>query len=307
MQWIGFCLQSLARQKPVILANITHCPPPLQLPAGPIWACSADEEAGYPLPGRPAIQLRLAARQLLADSAKPRELSIPLNPWAGHDDGCHQLRLFLRPLAASDLPHVMQLDGKLRIGQACAWQLDTLALRDLSKSQHSLAPQARHVDGLSCTFAPPPAHVALFGAGALAHQIIHQLADTPHTVHWEANASERLLTRHAANTLLREPVQSDLSWIADNSHCLVATHDHATDFRLAAALAKLPQVRTVGVVGSRRKRVRMFAQLEHDGLSAAQQSKIRCPVGANNTDDLCTAALAATHELIQLIASAPPS
>lgn len=305
MQWIGFCLQSLARQKPVILGSIIHCPPPLQLPAGPLWACTADDEGGYQLPGQAAIQLRQAAQQLLADSSKTRELSIPLNPWAGQDDGRHQLRLYLRPLAAADLPQLMLLDGKLRIGQSCAWQLDTLALRDLEPTGHSLAPQARHSEGLNCSFTQSPAHITLFGAGALAHQIASHLADTPHTVHWEANASERQLDRHPANTLLREPHNDDLSWIPDNSHCLVMSHDHATDFRLAAALATLPQVRSVGVVGSQRKRQRLLQHLDQAALSAAQRGKIRCPIGGDNTGNLSTAALAVAHEVSQLAMTTP--
>lgn len=300
MQWLGFSLAALARQKPVIMASISHCPPPLQLPTGPIWACTADDEAGYLLPGRPETQLRQAARSLLNQTATSQELSIPLNPWVGNDDPKHNLRLHLRKLTTSDLSRMMLLDGKLRIGRGCSFDVESLEVHDERAYDTNLPVQARHMQHHTATFAPADAHVAIFGAGALAHQIVQLLSDSPVTVHWEAAASERMMPRRAANVLRREPVDDNPKWLPDNSHCLVMTHDHPLDFRLCAALAKQAQTRSVGVVGSQRKCERLQSFLDEQLLSESQRSKIRCPIGGSNALSLSAAALTIAHEVTQL-------
>ncbi len=301
MQWLSFCLQELSRQREVVLASICHSPPPLKLPLGPVWACATHEEAGYLLPGRPEIQLRSAAKTLLNSRDTRATLAIALNPWVGDEDPKHHLRLHLRRLVPKDLKHLMLLDGKLRIGQSCRLCLDSLTLSDLDKNSHTLSPQAHRVSQSECTFAPASAHIAVWGAGALAHQIVKLLADTPVTVHWEAIASERQLERHPANTLLREP-STQYAWLPDNCHCLVMTHDHELDFELASQLAQQLQVRSVGVVGSWRKCERLMNYLSQAALDASSRDKIRCPIGADNASDLNAAALSIAHELTQLTA-----
>lgn len=302
LHWLGFCLQRLARQQPVILASNIHSPPPLQLPMGPIWACSADDQAGYPIPGRPQTQLQQTARRLLKSGEPTDLLSIPLNPWAGDNSAKHNLQLHLRRLSPSDLPQLMLLDGKLRLGQSCQLSLDNLELTTLRDTDCQLSAQARRVNGQFVLFEPCAAPIAIFGAGALAHQIVNLLSDSAVDVYWEAAASERVQLRQAANIVTREPVGDALDWLPDNSHCLVMTHDHALDFKLCANLAKRDQVSSVGMVGSRRKCERLQQQLAEKQLKPQQTAKIRCPIGSTNTLSLNAAALTIAHELTQLTA-----
>lgn len=300
MHWLGFSLAALARREPVVLASALHCPPPLQIPLGPIWACSECDAAGYPLPGRPAIQLQRAAQQLLQSGERARHLDIPLNPWVGDADPRHHLRLYLRRLEPDELPQLLALDGKLRVGLSCTLALDSLELEDGSHQAAPLSLQAQRLDGSHAHFTTAAAQVAVFGAGALAHQIVHLLADGPLSVHWEAAAAERNPVRAAANVLCREPDERVLQPLPPGSHCLVMTHDHPLDFRLCATLARLDTVASVGVVGSRRKCQALHEHLQAQTLDAAQRDKIRCPIGGSNTQSLAAAALAVAHEVSQL-------
>jgi len=301
-QWLGFCLQSLARQKPVILASNIHSPPPLQLPIGPIWACNTDSEAGYLLPGRPQTQLQQAANSLLNSSLPSQELSIPLNPWTGDIDPKHNLRLHLRRLNPCDLQQLMLLDGKLRLGQSCLLDLDSLTIKDDGKVEHSLCVQARRVVDHLVSFEASDSCIVIFGAGALAHQIVSLLSDSAVDVYWEAARSECVPVRQAANITVREPDGISTEWLPNNSNCLVMTHDHELDFQLCAALAKLPQVSSVGMVGSKRKCQRLQQHLERQQLNQQQSNKIRCPIGSINTLSLNAAALTIAHEITQLTA-----
>ncbi len=303
MTWLGFCLQILARQQRVVLASVIHCPPPLQLPIGPIWACDHNREAGYLLPGRPETHLRQAARQLLTDSERSKELSIPLNPWAGGNTQKHNLRVHLRRLEGEDLSQIMLLDGKLRLGQGCKLNLESLVISDGKRQTAPLTAQAQKVKDHAVIFEPPHAHIAIFGAGALAHQVVKMLSDAPFTVYWEGNAAECVLSVQAANIVTSEPNTVNLP---DNSHCLVMTHDHALDFELCTRLAQHKAVSSVGVVGSQRKCRALWQYLAEKSVEQHHLDKIRCPLGGRNTTNLNAAALDIVQEAYSLASLIKP-
>lgn len=299
MNWLDFCLSNLSNHRPVILACVNHCPPPMLLPLGPNWACTATEETDSSIPGRPAHFIRQAAQKLLKENHKTEGVVIPLNPWAGANSK-HNLSLKLRKIDTDELHDLTILNQKLNSGQACILNLTTLKITDLPRYNSPITVQAMSCTDNTITFKPSKTHIALFGAGALAHQIAHFLSDSPHTIHWEAPANERFPQRHAANLLLREPQSEKLGWLASNTHSLVMTHDHALDFRLCTELAQSPQVRSVGVVGSKRKGEQLRHFLMEQDLTKQQIKKIRCPIGGGNTENLVAAAIAIAHETMQI-------
>jgi xanthine dehydrogenase accessory factor len=65
---------------------------------------------------------------------------------------------------------------------------------------------------------------------------------------------------------------------AEDAYVVVVTHSHTSDFSLVAAI--LPLAPTyLGMVGSRRKRTRLEAQLREAGADEAAIHQIRCPAG----------------------------
>lgn len=62
---------------------------------------------------------------------------------------------------------------------------------------------------------------------------------------------------------------------ASDAAVVILTHDHALDYRLAAAALASP-ARFVGLIGSRTKRARFLSRLEKDGVDHA---RLTCPIG----------------------------
>lgn len=123
---------------------------------------------------------------------------------------------------------------------------------------------------------PPARRIALFGAGHVARALVTLLGQIPARVTWVDNRPDAFpatLPDNAMASLLEDPAAA---LVPGFSHVLIMTHDHALDYRLAAAALSLPDRPFVGVIGSDSKRARFQGRLAAAGLAA---DRLVCPIG----------------------------
>ncbi len=123
---------------------------------------------------------------------------------------------------------------------------------------------------------PPALRIALFGAGHVARALVTLLGQLPARVTWidsRADAFPPSLPGNVTTRMLEEPAAALGPGF---SHVLIMTHDHALDYRLAAAALALPDRPFVGVIGSDSKRARFHGRLAAAGL---ESGRLVCPIG----------------------------
>jgi xanthine dehydrogenase accessory factor len=116
--------------------------------------------------------------------------------------------------------------------------------------------------------------LTLFGAGHVGRAIARMLTGLPFDLAWFDSRAELAdipgVTIDDEDALVACAAQA-----SSGSAVLILTHDHAFDYRLAAA-ALGSQASYVGMIGSATKRARFLSRLAADGVDA---TRLTCPIG----------------------------
>ena len=110
----------------------------------------------------------------------------------------------------------------------------------------------------------------------------------------------------AHHMLLGEQI---LERLPRGAHVLIMSHDHAEDFALCDAALRLPQLGSVGLIGSLAKWSGFRRRLGDAGHPIDAISRIRCPIGLPEISGKQPAVIAVSVAawLVQAIQQSPPS
>ncbi len=133
-------------------------------------------------------------------------------------------------------------------------------------------------------YAPPPMHIALWGAGHVGQAIVTALSALPLAVTWIDPRPEAFPAHVPANVsvLLSDCPVSEVEALPAGTYHLVLTHSHALDFDLVQTLlTRTDAVHApfIGLIGSATKRATFLARLRRRGLADNQLARITCPIG----------------------------
>ncbi|MFT4798928.1 MAG: xanthine dehydrogenase accessory factor [Candidatus Azotimanducaceae bacterium] len=157
----------------------------------------------------------------------------------------------------------------------------------LQKLEHfPLASKAEQCCGGSMTlmfevFPAAGLQLAIFGAGHVAKAVIKILAECDARIDWVDARQEQFPSELPCNVIAHsalDPLQF-AGQLKANTKALILTHDHALDYRILATLLDETDIDYIGLIGSETKAKRFMKRLQHDGFSADDQSRCRCPVG----------------------------
>jgi xanthine dehydrogenase accessory factor len=137
---------------------------------------------------------------------------------------------------------------------------------------------------------PMPARptVAIFGMGHVGYELARILCRLEFRLELVDSRADQLdpfrlaeitdgvadVTAH--HVLLGEQV---LERLPRGAHVLIMSHDHAEDFALCDAALRLPQLGSIGLIGSSAKWSGFRRRLAEHDHSAETISRIRCPIG----------------------------
>ncbi|MFY0663129.1 MAG: xanthine dehydrogenase accessory protein XdhC [Natronospirillum sp.] len=126
--------------------------------------------------------------------------------------------------------------------------------------------------------------VAVFGAGHVAHALIPILGGLPCQVHWIDQRAELFPEQRPPNVKLL-PAQDPAAWVAKlpaGTDLVIMTHNHDLDFAITAAALQRPELRSIGLIGSRTKARRFQHRLSQLGFSVADLERVICPIGLSD-------------------------
>jgi xanthine dehydrogenase accessory factor len=93
------------------------------------------------------------------------------------------------------------------------------------------------------------------------------------------NLPDNLTCRH-----LDDPVKA-LANLPANAACVIMTHSHALDYRLAEAALRRGDMAYVGLIGSATKRAGFASSFRRAGGSAETLGRLICPIGGGTVRD----------------------
>ncbi len=156
---------------------------------------------------------------------------------------------------------------------------------------------ARNAHGRQCCggevrllLEPFPARpvVAVFGVGHVGFElgrILSRLEIQLHLIDSRAEQLDQLrladITAGPADVQVHRAVIGELvlERLPAGAHVLIMTHDHAEDFALCDAALRMPQLGSIGVIGSRSKWSRFRRLLAEAGHGDDAIARIVCPIG----------------------------
>lgn len=156
--------------------------------------------------------------------------------------------------------------------------------------------------------------VAIFGMGHVGrelarvlsrHDIDLYLADS-RAAQVDSSLSQELADAVAEVNIKHTPVpESLLPELPQGTHVLIMSHDHAEDAALCDASLRLPNLGTIGLIGSRSKWRRFEKTLAEEGHSATDIARIQCPIGVPEIVSKEPAAIAVSvaAQLLQVFAA----
>ncbi len=185
--------------------------------------------------------------------------------------------------AAQTLDYILGPD----VEQCCGGRV-VLALRNIES-----------VTELPQTDGPAHSPLYLFGAGHVGTALMHTLAPLPFAL----NCFDNRPKKAADNVKIFTDPAPVLASAPKQALFLIMTHDHALDYRLVNAALKRDDFAFLGLIGSKTKRARFVSRLKKDGFSAAQISRLTCPIGVEGIQgkepEIIAASVAA--QLLQMI------
>lgn len=164
--------------------------------------------------------------------------------------------------------------------------------QDSALSEHAANPHGRQCCGgvVRLLLEPLPVRptVAVFGVGHVGHELARILSRLELQLHLIDSRSDQLdplrladVTAGPADVRVHQSIapESVLRRLPPGAHVLVMTHDHAEDLTLCDAALRIPELGSVGLIGSSAKWARFQVQLSAEGHAAEQIARIRCPIG----------------------------
>jgi xanthine dehydrogenase accessory factor len=129
--------------------------------------------------------------------------------------------------------------------------------------------------------APPAWRVALFGAGHVGTALVRLLSELDCRVDWIDERAGAFPAAVPGNVrvVVAEAPEQEVALLPAGADVLVMTHSHDLDQRIVEAALRRPELRLVGLIGSRTKRARFLARLEHRGFPPEARARLTCPVG----------------------------
>lgn len=123
--------------------------------------------------------------------------------------------------------------------------------------------------------------LAVFGAGHVASALLKVLAQCDARIDWVDSRADIFPEEIPANVkaIVRDDPVDFVEELSDAHRCVVITHDHALDYRLALAILTRTEIDYVGLIGSDTKARRFMQRLQQDGVSEQDRSRCHCPVG----------------------------
>ena len=245
----------LAYGTPAMRVLITRALGSTPREAGSAMLVTGDEAVGTIGGGRLEWEAIERARTLLRTGGDRFDLEMPLGPALGQCCGGHV---------------------SLRIERA-----DLRVLDELDASERAQA-------------ASLPV-VLLFGAGHVGQALACALVPLPLRVRW-IDGRPGAFGRGAPIGV--EPVSTE-AWEREVAHappgaaCLVLTHSHALDARIASAALERGEFAYVGLIGSVSKRRRFERAFRASGLAEALIAPLVCPIGNRGVRDKRPAVIAA--------------
>jgi xanthine dehydrogenase accessory factor len=121
----------------------------------------------------------------------------------------------------------------------------------------------------------------LFGAGHVGTAIVQVLADVHCNVTW-VDEREAIFPENPPANVTLEVTDIPETIVSDapaGSACLVLTHSHALDLRLAEAILRRNDIGWFGLIGSHTKRMRFEHRLREHGIAQERLNKMVCPIG----------------------------
>ncbi|MDV0440307.1 xanthine dehydrogenase accessory protein XdhC [Xanthomonas sacchari] len=151
---------------------------------------------------------------------------------------------------------------------------------------------------------PPRTPLLLFGAGHVGIAIARALRELPFALDWADPRADLAAAADGAEHLDEAALLARARNAPTDAMLLILTHDHALDYRLTAA-ALAGRAGFVGLIGSASKRARFLPRLRHDGLGAAAQTRLTCPIGLPGIDGKAPAviAIAVAAQLLQCVSA----
>jgi xanthine dehydrogenase accessory factor len=155
--------------------------------------------------------------------------------------------------------------------------------------------------------APARWRVALFGAGHVGTALVRILGGLACRVDWIDERSDSFPTALPAGVraVVSDIPEGEVARLPPGADVLIMTHSHALDQRIVEAALARPDLRLVGLIGSRTKRERFLARLEHRGFSPEARARLTCPIGLPGVGGKRPAeiAIAVAAQLLQLEAA----
>ncbi|MGQ7263674.1 xanthine dehydrogenase accessory protein XdhC [Vreelandella sp. V005] len=205
-------------------------------------------------------------------------------------------------------------------GGTFEWQTIDAARRLLAEQRFGLSLEAFSLGGRSgqcCggfvnilleAFPGATAHVAIFGAGHVGHEIIKLCMPLPWQLHWFDSRNDAFSAREQQPQLTCYSLQNipqSVAALPANTHVLVMTHNHDEDYAIISALLDRPDITTIGLIGSDSKWASFEGRLKRDGYNGEQRARVRSPIGRIHSTKLANKtpyaiALTAVTELLWL-------
>jgi len=195
-----------------------------------------------------------AARRMLRNNDKERQLEVALGPEIGQCCGGH-VTLSLN-----------------RVDRARAEQLAEMVAEEMALYRHVYIMGAGHVGrALARALAPLPLKTVV--------------VDTRHEA--LAGLAKNVETRHAVLP------EAEVRAAPRGSSFIVLTHDHALDFLITREALMRDDAFYVGMIGSKSKRAAFAAWMRSQGVAPERMEALICPIGGRRIKDKRPAIIAA--------------
>lgn len=163
--------------------------------------------------------------------------------------------------------------------------------------EYRLNEHARNLHGRQCCggevtlmLEPLPARpvIAIFGVGHVGHELARILSRLQVVLHLVDSRTDQLdqlrladVTDGAADVTVHHALLGEqvLEALPRGAHVLIMTHDHGEDFALCDMALRLPQLGSLGLIGSSAKWSGFRGKLAAQGHSATTIERIICPIG----------------------------
>ena len=233
----------LATHERIVQVRISHVEGSSPREVG-AWMCVSDTGSyGTIGGGQLEYMAQDRARQMLKDDAGHTQMDVPLGP---------------------------------DIGQCCGGRV----LLTLSKMDDAARHRALAAEAQAEREAP---EVLVFGAGHVGRALVRAMAPLPVRLRLVDSRAEELGLADCMNKCLTPLPESMVSEAGPGAAFVIATHDHALDFLLAAAALDRGDAAYVGMIGSESKRAKFSNWARrHGGVDAGP---LVCPMGRAGLGD----------------------